>query len=65
MLERFKNFVKNHVFTFIFGILCVIFVICLFSCSSIGDNNRVQFGLTNEAVSEGAVQVKDEGYITL
>ena len=65
MFSKIKNFIKNHVAGFVFGVICVVVLFVFFSCSSIGDNNRVQFGLTNEAVSEGAVQVKDEGYITL
>ena len=65
MFEKFKNSFKNHVAGFVFGIIFVVCLFVFFSCSSIGDNNRVQFGLTNEAVSEGAVQVKDEGFITL
>ena len=65
MFEKIKKIIKNHFIGFICGVVCVIVLITLFSCSSIGDNNRVQFGLTNEAVSEGAIQVKDEGFITL
>lgn len=65
MFERIKNFIKNHVAGFVFGVIFVVCLFVFFSCSSIGDNNHVQFGLTNEAVSEGAMQVKDEGYISL
>lgn len=65
MFVKLKNLIKNHFVGFLCGVVCVIVLITLFSCSSIGDNNRVQFGLTNEAVSEGAAQVKDEGHITL
>ena len=59
MFEKIKKFIKNHLFGFIAGVVCVVILASFISCSSIGDNNRVQFGLTNESVSEGSIAIKD------
>lgn len=63
MFEKIKNVIKRFKIVIIIAFIVIIVSIVLASCSSIGDNNRVQFGLTNEAVS--GTQVKDDGYMVI
>ena len=63
MFEKIKNFIKRFKIIFIVVFVVIVISVVFASCSSIGDNNRVQFGLTNEAVS--GTQVKDDGYIVI
>lgn len=61
MFEKVKNVVKRFKIVIFIAVIVIAISIAFVSCSSIGDNNRVQFGLTNEAVS--GTQVKDDGFI--
>ena len=63
MIEKIKSFIKRFKVFVIIAVIVIIISMIFASCSSIGDNNRVQFGLTNEAVS--GTQVKDNGYIVI
>lgn len=52
MVEKFKDFCKKHwKMLFVISVCCFVLVVSV-SCSSIGDGNMVQFGLTNDSIGD-------------
>lgn len=52
MIEKFKDFCKRYwKMLFVIFVCCSVLVIVV-SCSSIGDGNMVQFGLTNDSIGD-------------
>ena len=63
MIEKVKSFIKRFKVVVVIALVVIVISVVLASCSSIGDNNRVQFGLTNDSIP--GTQVKDDGYILI
>lgn len=52
MYEKIKAFCRKHWKMLCVVVLCCVVLIVGVSCSSIGDGNMVQFGLTNDNIGD-------------
>lgn len=52
MYDKIKQFVKKHWKIITIIVLCFVVLVIGVSCSSIGDGNTVQFGLTNDNLGD-------------
>lgn len=53
MFDSVKKFFRSYWKVFLACILCFVLGVVLVSCSSFGDVDSVQFGLTNNTASTG------------
>lgn len=60
MFDSVKKFFLSYWKVILACILCFVFGVVLVSCSSFGDVDNVQFGLTNNSASSGAIVMPDE-----
>lgn len=60
MFDSVKNFFHRYWKVMLACILCFVLGVVLVSCSSFGDVDNVQFGLTNNSASSGAIVMPDD-----